>query len=63
MGDAETIRDLDAALLVSNMKAVASALQAVGADVREVVVPGGEHHERAWAARFGEVVTWLWATP
>jgi predicted alpha/beta superfamily hydrolase len=63
MGDAETIRDLDAALLLANMKSVAGALREAGADVREVVVPSGEHHERAWAARFGDVVAWLWATP
>jgi len=62
MGDAETIRDLDAMLLVGNMKTVAGALREAGADVRDEVIPAGRHHESDWAARFRQVVTWLWAS-
>lgn len=60
MGDAEQIRDLDAAFLVARLHTVAEALRRSGATVREAVIPGGRHHESDWAARFGEVATWLW---
>ena len=30
-----------------------------GLDLRCTVVPGAEHNERAWAARFGDVLQYL----
>jgi predicted alpha/beta superfamily hydrolase len=63
MGDAETIRDLDNQLLVGNMRAVAAALRDASAEVRDVVVTGGRHNERDWAARLPGIVLWLWPAP
>jgi hypothetical protein len=59
MGDAESIRELSAAALIGNMHEVQRALhdRGLGKERNEArVIPGALHHEKAWAARFKDLV-------
>ena len=64
LGTAEQFRDLTTPVLLANARAVDQALVDVGfpaSEHRFVEVPNGTHDEDAWAARVGEVLSWVWS--
>ena len=60
MGDNEELPYIESPEdLVANLWALASTLQAAGqSDLVARVVPGGDHSERSWGARFEEAYRW-----
>ena len=47
--------------LADTTAAVANSVRPPGSDVVSRVIPGAGHDERAWGARFGEVLLWAFA--
>ena len=61
MGDSEHLDYIDApeVLVEGSLRPLADALVSAGhQNVTTRVIPGGEHNEHAWGARFGEVYRW-----